>query len=155
MEIKPVRNLDNGRVELLYKKEISKKNIVKRHFSLPEDKVDEFTADFKKQSKNNFVYSLAGIILSSVLGVFLGGKVAKKSILSWAGAIAGGVAFAFGAISVAGRQIYKNQQKLFAKYDVKEMFYLKTNNSAQNQEQTKSQPAEQPEISSSKTLAGA
>ena len=151
MEIKPVRELDGNRVELVCENKISKKSTVVTHFSVPKDKADEFIASYKEQRKNSTIFSLIGTGLSTLLGVYLGGKVAKKSILSWAGAVAGGIAFGLGAISLAGRQVYKNQQKLFEKYDVKEMFYLKDD----SQNQIESQPAEQPEISSSKISAGA
>ncbi len=125
MEIKPVRELEGNRVELVYENKVSKRESVIRHFSVPSDKADEFASSFEKQRKNSTVISWIATGISTLLGVFLGGKVAKKSILSWIGAVAGGTAFGLGALSVASRQIYKNQQKLFQKYDAKELVYLK------------------------------
>lgn len=151
MEIKPVRELEGNRTELVYNNKIFKQNSVVRHFSVPKEKVDEFSKSFEKQQKRDPLIAWISTGIAALLGVFLGGKVAKKSILSWAGAVAGGIAFGLGAISLAGRQVYKNQQKLFEKYDVKEMFYLKDD----SQNQIESQPAEQPEISLSKISAGA
>ena len=136
MEIKPINELDGNRVELVYENKLTKKTSVISHFSVPKDKADEFSASFKKQRKNNTIFSLIGTGLSALLGVYLGGKVAKKSLLSWAGAIAGGIAFGLGAVSIAARQINKNRQKLFNKYDVQQITYLKENEPQQKSEQT-------------------
>ena len=77
MEIKPINELDGNRVELVYENKLSKKTSVISHFSVPKDKADEFSASFKKQRKNNTIFSLIGTGLSALLGVYLGGKVAK------------------------------------------------------------------------------
>ena len=136
MEIKPVRELEGNRVELVSENKISKKSTVVTHFSVPKDKADEFSASYKKQRKNSTIFSLVGTGLSTLLGVYLGGKVAKKSILSWAGAVAGGIAFGLGALSIASRQVYKTQQRLFDKFDVQQISYLK-----EEETEAKSEPA--------------
>ena len=139
MEIKPVRELEGNRVEIVYENKISKRNSIVRHFSVPAEKADEFAKSFEKNQKKNPIIAWGSACAATLLGAVLGGKVAKKSILSWAGAVAGGIAFGLAEISLAGRQIYKNQQKLFEKYDVKEMFYLKETEPAQKTEQNQQQ----------------
>ena len=43
MDIKPVKELEGNRTELVYNNKIFKQNSVVRHFSVPKEKVDEFS----------------------------------------------------------------------------------------------------------------
>lgn len=138
MDIKPVRQLDGNRVEMVYENKISKNQSVQRYFSVPAEHADEFASDFTKKQKNNRIFSLTGTGIAVFLGIYAGGKVAKKTILSWMGAVAGGLTFGFCALTIAGRQIYKNQQKLFDKYDVKQVSYSQNNATERKNESAKS-----------------
>lgn len=125
MEIKPVKDLGNGRTELVYSKKLPKAKYLDRHFSVPTEKQDEFVSDFKKFTRTSNILGWAGTAVATFAGIWLGGKISQKTILSWAGGVAGGLAFAIGAINIAARSIYKKQQQLFDKYDAKEMVYLR------------------------------
>ncbi len=123
MKIKSIKNLADNRTELVCKYKISPKSTFVSHLSVPTDKADEFCISYKKQQKNSNLLSFIATTFSTALGAFMGGNVAKKSILSWAGAIVGGIAFGLGTLSIANRQIYKSQQKLFTKYNVQQISY--------------------------------
>lgn len=124
MEIKPVKDLGNSRTELIYSRKLSKSKFVDRHFSVPTEKKDEFVTEFKKFTRTSNILGWVGTALATLGGIWLGGKVSQKNILSWAGGVAGGLAFGIGAINIAARGIYKKQQQLLDKYDAKEMVYL-------------------------------
>ena len=129
MEIKPVRDLENGRVELVYSRKLSKSKSYDRHFSVPADKKDSFVSEFKKHAQTANIFGWLGTGIATLAGIWLGGKISSKKILSWAGGVAGGFAFGFGALNILSRQIYKKQQEIFDKYDVQQVTYLREDTS--------------------------
>ena len=127
MEVKPVRQLEGNRTEIAISKRLSlgKKNVLTRHFSVPNDKVDEFTADYKKHQRKSSFLGTTATVLSAVTGGILGGKVIKKFFI---GSILGGLAFSLAGISLAAKKILKNDKALLDKHNVQEVYYLKEEN---------------------------
>ncbi len=124
MEVKPVRQLEGNRTELAITTG-RKKRTFTRHFSVPTDKVDEFTADYKKQQRKSSILASAAMIAGAGLGGVLGGKVIKKFFI---GSILGGLAFAMGGTALALKRIVKNDKAILDKHNAEEIYYLKEEN---------------------------
>ncbi len=121
MEVRPVKQLEGNRTEIAITTG-RKKQTYTRHFSVPTDKVDEFTADYKKQNRKNSILATASMLAGAVLGGILGGKVIKKFFI---GSILGGLAFATGGTALALKHIVKKDKAVLDKHNVEEIYYLK------------------------------
>ena len=124
MEVRPVKQLEGNRTEIAITTG-RKKQTYTRHFSVPTDKVDEFTADYKKQNRKNSILATASMLAGAVLGGILGGKVIKKFFI---GSILGGLAFATGGTALALKRIVKKDKAMLDKHNVEEIYYLKEEN---------------------------
>ena len=124
MEVRPIRQLEGNRTEIAITTG-KKKRTFTRHFSVPTDKVDEFTADYKKQNRKNSALATVAMLGGAGLGGILGGKVIKKFFI---GSIIGGLAFAMGGIALAAKQIMKKDKAVLDKHNVQEVYYLKEEN---------------------------
>ena len=123
MEVKSVRQLEGNRTELAITTG-QKKQAYTRHFSVPTEKVDEFTAEYKKQKqRTSAIASIVSLVFAGLGGV-LGGKVIKKFFI---GTILGSFAFLLGGFSLAAKQAVKKDKALLDKHNVQEIFYLKEN----------------------------
>lgn len=121
MEVKPVRQLEGNRTELAITTG-RKKRTFTRHFSVPTDKVDEFTADYKKQNRKSTILATAAMLAGAALGGVLGGKVIKKFFI---GSILGGLAFATGGTALALKRIVKKDKAVLDKHNAEEIYYLR------------------------------
>ncbi|MBQ8167877.1 hypothetical protein IJZ97_00460 [bacterium] len=121
-EVKPVKQLEGNRTEIAVSQKINKKNTVTRHFSVPADKVDEFTADYKKQNRKSSALATIAMLGAAGLGGILGGKVIKKFFI---GSILGGLAFGLGGFTLAARHLVKKDKAVLDKHNTQEVFYLK------------------------------
>lgn len=123
MEVKSVRQLEGNRTELAITTG-QKKQAYTRHFSVPTEKVDEFTAEYKKQKQRTSAIASIVSLGFAGLGGVLGGKVIKKFFI---GTILGSFAFLLGSFSLAAKQAVKKDKALLDKHNVQEIFYLKEN----------------------------
>ena len=124
MEVKPIRQLEGNRTEIAITTG-RKKQTYTRHFSVPTDKIDEFTADYKKQNRKSSALATIAMLGAAGLGGILGGKVIKKFFI---GSILGGLAFSFGGFALAAKQLVKKDKAVLEKHNAEEIFYLKEEN---------------------------
>lgn len=124
MEVRPVRQLEGNRTEIAITTG-KKKRTFTRHFSVPTDKIDEFTADYKKQNRKNSALATVAMLGGAGLGGILGGKVIKKFFI---GSILGGLAFGLGVFTLAARHLVKKDKAMLEKHNAEEIFYLKEEN---------------------------
>lgn len=121
IETEVTRKLDNNYVQL----DVSGKRMPNRYFKVPQDKVDTFSYEFKKNTnKNNIDSTLilgGGIFGACTISALLAGKMGKaaKMTIGIVSGILGGILSIWGTTEL----ITKREQKLLKKYDVKELFY--------------------------------
>lgn len=124
-EVKPVKQLEGNRSEVAITRWIgNKKNASTRHFSVQNEKVDEFVSDYKNHLKSNTILGASITLLSAMGGGLLGGKIIKKFYI---GNILGSLLFAIEGMNYFSKNFFKKDKALLDKHNVQEIFYLKEN----------------------------
>ena len=121
MEVRSIRQLEGNRTEIAITTG-RKKNTFSRHFSVPTNKIDEFTADYKKQSAKSSAIATVAMLGAAGIGGILGGKVIRKFFI---GSILGGWAFGMAGFTVAAKLLTNKNKAVLDKHNVQEIHYLK------------------------------
>lgn len=123
VDIKVTRRLPNDYVQI----DVTPKNADTRHYKVPIDKADSFTADYKKYDSktrtNATILStcmmLAGGFAGAIIPKLLKGKGFFSIIFGVVGALAGDVC----ATTITSKNMQKNEAALLKANDAKEFIF--------------------------------
>lgn len=125
MEIKPVRQLEGNKTELIATHKVGINHTMVRYFNVPDDKIDEFMSGYKKEIKKNNVWKTLGLVsLVGITGGLATGKLFKNIWVSLGATALGTAAFFLGAFNIVNRRAQKAYQKLMKSCNAEEHTYL-------------------------------
>lgn len=125
LSVEVVKPLDGGRVQVDAKNKFFGKDIV-AHYSVPENKADEFIADYKKEENKRTTNGIASCAITAG-AMLLGGLASKKAnvLLKGLSVVLFGAVGAVASVVGFGMNNAKRLNKLFEKHDAKPVVYLK------------------------------
>lgn len=132
VDIKVTRRLPNNYVQV----DVTPKKMETRHYKVPVDKVDSFTASYKKYDSKTRTDATILLVLMVLAGGFTGTIIPKllkgKPILSIIGGIFGALAGDVGSTVIISKNMQKNEAALLKAHDAKEFIYYKEHNTLSN-----------------------
>ena len=121
VDIKVARRLSNNYAQV----DVTPKNMDTRHYKMPADKVDSFTASYKKFDSNtrfNSTLLMTGLVL---LGGFAGVMIPKllkaRSVVSLVCGVAGAVLGDVCSTIITAKNMQKNEEKILKENQAEEL----------------------------------
>jgi len=126
VDISVARRLPNNYAQV----DVTPKNMDTRHYKVPVDNVDSFTASYKKYDSKTRTSSTVLMTALVLAGAFIGTLIPKafkaKSVFSIICGVFGAVAGDFCATLITAKNMQKNESKILKNNQAEEMF-IKTN----------------------------
>lgn len=127
VDIKVTRKLPDNYVQV----DVTPKNMETRHYKMPADQVDSFTASYKQYDSKTRVNSTVLLVLMVLAGAFTGTIIPKLLKANTLFRVIGGVIGAFagdiGSTMITAKNMEKNETALLKAHGAKELIYNKPN----------------------------
>ena len=121
VDIKVARRLPNNYAQV----DVTPKNLDTRHYKMPVDKVDSFTASYKKydsKARTTSTILMTGLVL---VGAFAGTMIPRllkaKSVVSIISGVIGAVIGDFCATYISAKNMQKNENEILKANQAEEM----------------------------------
>ncbi len=123
LDIKVINRLDDKNVQV----EVSSdKNHNTKYYKVPEQNVDSFVNEYKKNDKKNSIIANTAFVSSVFAGVILASLATKKlknTVLKWIIGTAGGIAGAVLSVFGTSEYIDKSKNKMLKAQNAQEINY--------------------------------
>lgn len=104
-------------------------NSIVRHFKMPENQVDSFTSEYKKNDTNTRIFATIALVGLSLGCGFIGSACSKhllkieNKIASFGLTIASAMLGCFGSTKLTEHKMIKDEKKLLNNHNASQIFY--------------------------------